>query len=221
MSPELDRPRERLWRLGAGALTSPELLAILLGTGERSRSALEVSATLLEGAGGTLRRLAARPPAELQLSGGVGPAKAARLLAAFELARRLDAEGLPLTPKIKSPNDVLRLIGPQLRDLSVEEFHLLVLDTRAQVRRDILITRGLLDSSMVHPREVFRTAIAEAAAAVILVHNHPSGDPTPSEEDRAVTRQMVAAGQLLSIPVYDHVIVAGDRHVSFATAGLL
>ena len=221
MSPELDRPRERLWRLGAGALTSPELLAILLGTGEQRRSALEVGKGLIDGAGGTLRRLAARPPAELQRSGGVGPAKAARLLAAFELARRLDAEDRPTAPRISSPNDVLRVVGGKLRDLSVEEFHLLALDTRSRVLRDILITRGLLDSSLVHPREVFRAAIAEAAAGVILVHNHPSGDPTPSAEDRAVTRQMVAAGQLLDLPVYDHVIIAGDRHVSFATAGLL
>ncbi|MDH5316239.1 MAG: JAB domain-containing protein, partial [Gemmatimonadota bacterium] len=90
-----------------------------------------------------------------------------------------------------------------------------------RVLRDITVTRGLLDSSLVHPREVFRPVIAEAAAGVILVHNHPSGDPTPSPEDRAVTRQLVAAGQLLDLPVYDHVIVAGDRHISFATVGLL
>jgi DNA repair protein RadC len=154
-------------------------------------------------------------------TGGVGPAKAARLLAAFELAQRLDRELRPVAPRITTPVDVLRVVGPALRDLAVEEFHLLALDTRSRVLRDVLVTRGLLDSSLVHPREVFRAAIAEAAAGIILVHNHPSGDPTPSAEDRAVTRQLVAAGQLLDLPVYDHVIVAGDRHVSFATAGLL
>ena len=116
---------------------------------------------------------------------------------------------------------MVRLVGGRLRDLQVEEFHLLALDTRSRVLRDVLVTRGLLDSSLVHPREVFRAAISEAAAGIILVHNHPSGDPTPSAEDRAVTRQLVAAGQLLDLPVYDHVIVAGDRFVSFATAGLL
>lgn len=221
MASDIDRPRERLWRLGAGALTAPELLAILLGTGSGASDALAVARRLLEPAGGTLRRLSARPPAELLRTPGVGPAKGARLLAAFELALRLDREARPAQPRITAPADVLRVMGPVLRDLSVEEFHLLALDTRSRVLRDVLVTRGLLDASLVHPREVFRAAIAEAAAGIILVHNHPSGDPTPSAEDRAVTRQLVAAGQLLDLPVYDHVIVAGDRYVSFATAGLL
>ncbi len=216
-----DRPRERLWHLGAPSLTGQELLAILLGTGDGQRDALSLAATLLAPGEGALRRLAARPPAELQRTTGIGPAKAARLIAAFELGHRLGREGRPALPRIAEPADVMRLVGPGLRDLQVEEFHLLALDTRSQVVRDVLVTRGLLDSSLVHPREVFRAAIAEAAAGIILVHNHPSGDPTPSAEDRAVTRQLVAAGQLLDLPVYDHVIVAGDRYVSFATAGLL
>jgi len=107
------------------------------------------------------------------------------------------------------------------RDLQVEEFHLLALDSQSQVLREVLVTRGLLNSSLVHPREVFRAAIAEAAAGIIVVHNHPSGDPTPSAEDRAVTQQLSAAGRLLDLPLYDHVIIAGDRFVSFACAGLL
>jgi DNA repair protein RadC len=113
------------------------------------------------------------------------------------------------------------LFGSRLRDLQVEEFHLLALDSQSQVLRQLLITRGLLNSSLVHPREVFRPAIAEAAAGIIVVHNHPSGDPTPSAEDRAATKQLVAAGQLLDLPVYDHLIIAGDKFVSFAAAGLL
>ncbi|HEY8062259.1 MAG TPA: DNA repair protein RadC [Gemmatimonadales bacterium] len=216
-----DRPRERLWRLGATSLTVVELLAILLGTGDRVHDALEVASLLLKPADGGLRRLAARPPGELMLTAGVGRAKAGRLLAAFELADRIAREERPAVPRIAEPGDVVRLVGSRLRDLQVEEFHLLALDTRSRVLRDVLVTRGLLDSSLVHPREVFRAAISEAAAGIILVHNHPSGDPTPSAEDRAVTRQLVAAGQLLDLPVYDHVIVAGDRFVSFATAGLL
>ena len=116
---------------------------------------------------------------------------------------------------------MVRLVGPRLRDLSVEEFHVLAMDSQGAVLRDVLVTRGLLNSSLVHPREVFRAAIAEAAAGIILVHNHPSGDPTPSADDQAVTRQLVAAGELLDVPVYDHVIVAGDRFTSFATQGLL
>src|SRR5216683_2052321 len=105
--------------------------------------------------------------------------------------------------------------------LAVEEFHVLALGSQSQVLGDLLITRGILNSSLVHPREVFRAAIAEAAAGVIVVHNHPSGDATPSADDRAVTRQLVDAGRLLDVPVYDHVIVGGDRYVSFAEAGLL
>ena len=218
--PDSDRPRERLWSLGAPSLTSVELLAILLGTGSGNHSALEVAGILLEQTEGSFRRLAARPAAELKRTLGVGPAKAARLLAAFELATRLSQETRPPVVRIKEPEDVVRLFA-RLRDLQVEEFHLLALDSQSQVLRDLLITRGLLNSSLVHPREVFRAAIAEAAAGIIVVHNHPSGDPTPSAEDRAVTRQLVEAGRLLDLPVYDHVIVAGDRFVSFASTGLL
>lgn len=219
--PETDRPRERLWALGPAALTPGELVAILLGTGGGSLSAPEVAARLLEVGGGSLRRLASRPPAELQRVPGVGPTKAARLLAALELGARLVQETRPPVQRIREPGDVYRLVGPRLRDLAVEEFRLLALDSQSNVLRDVLVTRGLLNSSLVHPREVFRAAIAEAAAGIIVVHNHPSGDPTPSPEDHAVTRQLVEAGRLLDLPVYDHVIVAGDRFLSFATAGLL
>lgn len=216
-----DRPRERLWALGPSALTPGELLAILLGTGSTTTRVTEVAARLLEAGGGSLRRLSARPPAELLRVPGVGTAKGARLLAAFELAARLAAEARPMRPRIGEPADVARLLGPRLRDLEVEEFRLLALDSQSRVLREVLVTRGLLNSSLVHPREVFRPAIAEAAAGIIVVHNHPSGDPTPSAEDQAVTRQLVAAGRLLDLPVYDHVVIAGDRFVSFATAGLL
>lgn len=216
-----DLPRQRLWAQGAQTLTASELLAILLGTGGAGRSALEVAAELLVPAEGSLRRLAARPAGELLRMPGVGPAKGARLLAALELGARLARETRPALPRIRSPEDVVRIAGPRLRDLPVEEFHLLALDSQSQVTRDVLITRGLLNSSLVHPREVFRAAIAEAAAGIILVHNHPSGDPTPSADDQAVTRQLVAAGELLDLPVYDHVIIAGDRYTSFATRGLL
>lgn len=218
---DTDRPRERLWALGPAALTTAELLAILLGTGGGGQGVLELASRLLEVSEGSLRRLAQRPRAELLRAAGMGPTKAGRLLAAFELGARNAREGRPPVQRIREPEDVFRLFGNRLRDLQVEEFHLVALDSQSQVLREVLVTRGLLNSSLVHPREVFRAAIAEAAAGIIVVHNHPSGDPTPSAEDRAATKQLVAAGQLLDLPVYDHVIIAGDRFVSFATAGLL
>src|SRR3954464_15792379 len=219
--PDVDRPRERLWSLGPAALTTAELLAIVLGTGGGGRDVLELAAGLIEVCEGSLRRLAQRPSAELLRSPGIGPTKAARLIAAFELGARIAREERPPVPRIREPEDVMRLFGTRLRDLQVEEFHLLALDSQSQVLREVLITRGLLNSSLVHPREVFRAAIAEAAAGIIVVHNHPSGDPTPSAEDRAATKQLCSAGRLLDLPVYDHVIIAGDRFVSLASAGLL
>jgi DNA repair protein RadC len=219
--PESDRPRERLWALGASALTTTELLAILIGTGNGQCDVLEVAGRLLGVTEGSLRRLAQRPAAELLRTPGIGPTKAARLLAAFELGARIAGEQRPPLFRIREPEDVARLFRNRLRDLVVEEFHLVALDSQSQVLREVLVTRGLLNSSLVHPREVFRAAIAEAAAGIIVVHNHPSGDPTPSAEDKAVTRQLTAAGRLLDLPLYDHVIIAGDRFVSFANAGLL
>jgi DNA repair protein RadC len=216
-----DRPRERLYEQGPASLTLIELLAILLGTGTSRGDVLEVAAGVLSLAGGSLRALARRPIGEIGRVSGVGRAKAARVAAALELGRRLASEEASPGFDIGSPADVRRWCAPTLRDLSVEEFHLLTLDTQNRITRDLLITRGILNSSLVHPREVFRAAIAEAAAAVIVVHNHPSGNPTPSADDRAVTRQLVEAGRLLDVPVYDHVIVAGDRYFSFAEAGLL
>ncbi len=216
-----DRPRERLWSIGPAALTTAELLAVLIGTGPEGLNALDVARQILQGCDGSLRRLAGRPRAEMLRTDGIGPAKAARLLAAFELAARLSREERPRVVRICEPEDVVNLFLDRLRDLQVEEFHLLALDSQSQVLREVLVTRGLLNSSLVHPREVFRPAIAEAAAGIIVVHNHPSGDPTPSAEDRAVTQQLAAAGRLLDLPLYDHVIIAGDRFTSFATAGLL
>jgi len=141
--------------------------------------------------------------------------------AALELGRRLAREERPVRVRIRTPEDVVRLLADRLRDLEVEEFHVVALSAQRDVLKDLLVSRGVLTGSLVHPREVFRPAIAEAAAGIIVVHNHPSGDPTPSPEDRAVTGQLTAAGTVLGIPVLDHVIVAGDRWMSFASQGLL
>ena len=215
------RPRERLFALGPSALTPVELLSILLGTGGIRHDALAVARGVLHLGDGTLRALARRPVAELGHVVGMGPAKAARVVAALELAKRLATESTRNEAAIRSPADVLRRCGPGMRDLTVEEFRVLTLDVQHRVTRDVLITRGILNGSLVHPREVFRVAIAEAAAGIIVVHNHPSGTPTPSPDDRAVTTQLANAGRIVDVPLSDHVIVAGDRYFSFAEAGLL
>ena len=126
-------------------------------------------------------------------------------------------DGIP----VRGPRDVHEIFGQRLQDLPVEEFHVAILDSQHRLERDVTVTRGLLNSSLVHPREVFREAIAENAAAIILVHNHPSGDPTPSPDDRVTTEQLVAAGRVLDIPVQDHIIIGRGRYLSFAEAGLL
>jgi DNA repair protein RadC len=220
-APAPDRPRERLFALGPGALTLAELLAILIGTGTRRDDAVGVARAVLGVGGGALRELARRPVGELARVAGMGRAKAARVAAALELGRRLAAEDAAPGFEVRSPADVHRWCAPALRDLVVEEFHVLALDSQNRITRDLLITRGILNGSLVHPREVFRAAIAEAAAGVVVVHNHPSGHAAPSADDRAVTRQLMEAGRLLDVPLYDHVIVAGDRYFSFAEAGLL
>ena len=219
--PRAERPRERLKSLGPHALSAAELLAVVVGSGTGGGSALHVAQAVLGRCEGSLRRLAGQPVAALTGVHGVGPARAVAIHAALELGRRLAAESHDEGEPVRSPLDVYHRYAPRLQDLPVEEFHVAVLDAQHRLERDVLVTRGILNSSLVHPREVFREAIAERAAAVILVHNHPSGDPTPSPDDRAVTDQLVAAGRLLDIPVHDHVIVGRGRYASFAESGLL
>lgn len=205
------RPRERLRELGTAALSLPELLTLLVGSGGPSGSSSEVAGRILATTDGRLRPLFCANPADLERVPGVGRATAARILAALELGVRAASEDRPDRPRIHGPSDVFDLMSPKLRDLPHEQFHALLLDTQHRVLRDVLVTRGILDASLIHPREVFRPAIVERSAAVILVHNHPSGDPTPSSEDRVVTRQMTEAGRAIGIRVLDHVIV-GERN---------
>ena len=230
--PTSDRPRERLGALGPRALSPRELLAILIETGtpaaggKPARSALDIAGEMLRhfaaaDGGASLRRIMTSSLAEICRVPGVGPAKATKVLAALELGRRAVVEARPDRDRVRTAADVYERMRLTLRDLSHEEFHVLLLNTQNEVLRDLQVTRGTLDASLVHPREVFRPAIAEAAASVILVHNHPSGDPTPSAEDRSVTRQLRSAGELVGIEVLDHVIVGEGRYVSFAEAGIL
>jgi len=237
-----DRPRERLRTLGPAVLSVRELLAILVGSGGRSGSALDVADQLLHqlgyhspgsrGAtwsssqdtatqerGGALRRLATLPPGVLEAQPGIGSATAARIVAAMELGRRAAVESGGEDEPIRGPKDVFSRVGPLLRDLRQEEFHALLLNTQHRVIRNVLVTRGILDAALIHPREVFRAAIVESAAGIILVHNHPSGDPTPSREDRVVTQQLVTAGSAVGIPVLDHVIIGEGSFVSLAERG--
>ncbi len=230
--PTAERPRERLVSLGPRALAPRELLALLIETGipacggRPGRSAIDLAGDLLQhfatGDGsGALRRLMTGSVGEVCTVPGMGPAKAAKILAALELGRRAAEEERPERERLRSAADVYQRMRLAMRDLRHEEFHVLLLNTQNEVLRDLQVTRGTLDASLVHPREVFRPAIAEAAASVILVHNHPSGDPTPSAEDRAVTRQLRGAGETIGIEVLDHVIMGEERYVSFAETGML
>lgn len=237
-----DRPRERLRTLGPSVLSVRELLGILIGSGGSFGSALDVADQLLHQLGypspsdggsvvssdrepvireatDPLRRLATLPPGVLEAQPGIGSATAARIVAAMELGRRAAVESGGKDDPIRGPGDVFARVGPLLRDLRQEEFHALLLNTQHRVIRSVLVTRGILDAALIHPREVFRAAIVESAAGVILVHNHPSGDPSPSREDRVVTEQLVAAGSAVGIPVLDHVIIGEGSFVSLSEKG--
>ena len=219
--PAADRPRERFRALGASSLTTAELLALLIGPAMAGQSSLDVAQRLLARAGGSLRRLGQLPIATLTDLPGLGEAKALAVHAALEVGRRLAAEGANAAEPMRGPRDVWRWYAPRMEGLTVEEFRIAILDAQHVLARDVLVSRGILNSSLVHPREVFREAIAERAASIVLVHNHPSGDPTPSVDDRAITSQLVAAGRLLDIPIQDHLVIGHGRFVSFAEAGLL
>lgn len=213
-----DRPRERLAARGVRALSDAELVGLLLRTGSAGGTATEVAAGVLEALWGW-RGVGVAELAELEALPGLGPAKAASLLAAAELGRRAAARPLEPGAPLRGPEDVHRHFGPHLRDEKTERFLALLLDGRHRVLGDVTVSQGTLTASLVHPREVFRPAIRRAAAAVVLVHNHPSGDPSPSSEDHEVTRRLCAAGELLGIRVVDHVVVAEGGYYSFEEGG--
>ena len=204
--PDRERPRERLVELGADALRDAELIAILLRTGLKGVSAIQVGEQLVQKFG-TLDSLSRASLDDLRQVKGVGRDKAIALKAAFTLARRMAQELRAESPVLDNPERVADLLREDNRVYEVEQFQVLLLNTRRKLIRVERITQGTLDSILVHPREVFRLAIAANAAAIVLVHNHPSGDPTPSEQDIKVTRDLIRAGQLLKIEVLDHVIL--------------
>lgn len=204
--PEQERPRERLVALGAEALRHAELIAIMLRTGMKGVSAIEIAEQLLQKFG-TLDGLARATLAELGQVKGVGRDKAIALKAAFTLAQRMAKELRGEAPLLELPAQIADLLREENRFLEVETFQAVLLNTRRRLIRVEKLSQGTLDTILVHPREVFRAAITANAACVILVHNHPSGDPTPSEADIKATRDLIRAGQLLKIEVLDHVIL--------------
>ena len=218
--PRGERPRERLYWNGATALADVELLALQLGSGTRDCTAAEVAREMLD-VYGSLAEVANREPSELARLRGVGPAKAARLAAAFELTRRLRGRQPGERRRLASPAEVYAAYAPLMEDLPREVFRVALLDAQNRLLRDRVISEGTLSASLVHPREVFKPAIVESAAAVILLHNHPSGDPTPSREDVRLTRQLAECARLLELRVHDHVIIGQGRFVSLAEQGLV
>ena len=201
-----ERPRERLVEQGADALKNSELIAILLRTGLKGTSAVQVAEQLLRKFD-TLDVLSRASIEDLRQIKGVGRDKAIALKSAFTLARRMAAELRQESPTLDNPERIADLLREANRAYDVESFQVVLLNTRRKLVRVEMISQGTLDTILVHPREVFRAAIAANAAAVVLVHNHPSGDPTPSEADIKVTRDLIRAGQLLKIEVLDHVII--------------
>ena len=222
--PEQDRPREKLTKFGSAALSDSELIAILLRTGMQGRNALEVGRDLLVKFQ-SLNGLSRANVKELAATRGVGPAKAVQLAAAFGLASRLARETLVKT-KIDSPPLVYDLLGSEMRALLKESLRVILLDTRYHLMRIEEISLGSLNESIAHPREIFRPALMHSAYALIVVHNHPSGDPSPSEADHRLTRRLQEAASLLQINLLDHIIIGSPNgstppYFSFKEAGVL
>ncbi len=218
MLPRSERPRERLYRKGPSALADRELIAILLGSGSKGKSALTLASDLLVNLG-NLRALALSDPTVLLGQVGVGPGKAARLFAAVELGRRVVSYRNGERFTIRGPEDVATLLMDEMRSLDREEFRVLLLDAKNRVIDAVTVSVGTLTASLIHPREGLKTAIIRSAASVILVHNHPTGIPTPSREDVEVTERFVDAGRIVGIEILDHVIIGDGRFESLRETG--
>ena len=215
-----DRPREKLRRLGRGALGDNELLAIVLGSGQPGTSALDLANLVLEETGGVHGLVRARHEA-LERVPGIGVARAAQVLAAIELGRRTLTRAASERLQITHSRVAAEFLLPLYGNRPVEQFGVILLDTKHRVLRTTVVSVGTLDASIVHPREVFGAAAVAGAAAVVLFHNHPSGDPKPSEEDVKLTLRLAAAGVLMGITVIDHLILADARYYSFQEEGVL
>jgi DNA repair protein RadC len=215
-----DLPREKLGRLGPAGLGDHELLAVVLGSGSAGASAIDLAQRLLSAFGGLHGLLRATRDDLLPMK-GLGEARAAQVLAALEIGRRVLATRPPERLQITSPRDAAHFLMPEYSARPVEQFGVLMLDTRHRVIRTSVLTVGTLDGATVQPREVFRQAVLASAAAVVMFHNHPSGDPQPSTDDVELTRRMVAAGELMGIRVVDHVVLGDGRYCSLKDSGYL
>lgn len=217
--PAEERPREKLMANGPAALGNAELLAILLRTGTRRDSAARLAEQLLVKY--SLAGLGSLSPGEISGIRGIGPAKAVTIAAAVELGKRMAALAAAERPVLRSPKEVADLMMPRLRYEKKERFIALLLSTKNHLLGTPTISIGTLSASLVDPRELFREAIVCSAASLILVHNHPSGDPTPSPEDAALTKKLVEAGKMLEISVLDHIIIGDGKYVSLKEQGIL
>jgi DNA repair protein RadC len=218
--PEDTRPRERLLKEGTEALSDIELLAIILRTGSREATALDLAALIMSQFK-NLRQLLGATVEELCAIKGVGPAKASQVKVALELARRTSKYSDLPRPVIKSPDDAANLVMEEMRHFDREHFRAILLNTKNQVIGTDKVSVGTLNSSAVHPRELFRNAIKRGAASVILVHNHPSGDPAPSREDMDITKRVKEVGSIIGIEILDHIIIGDNKFTSFKAKGLV
>jgi DNA repair protein RadC len=220
--PEDERPREKMLKQGAHSLSEAELLALIIRTGDPAtkQSAVDMGRLLLQEFG-SLRSLAAATIGEICRIKGTGPAKATAIMASLEIGARLNTNRLASGERFTSPEQIYQHFHYSFRDRKKEYFIVLLLDGKNRIIREVQISEGSLNQSIVHPREVFNPAIRDSAAAMILVHNHPSGDPAPSREDREITRRLKEAGELLGVAVLDHIIIGDGSFISFCSQGLL
>ncbi len=216
-----ERPREKLLKSGREALSTAEIMAVIIGSGTDQKSAVEVAMDILSDDKGGLRFLAGCTPEELMEIEGIGQAKACSLLAAVELGRRIGAEPVRAKRKITCAEDVEDLFMERMRHLMKEHFLGVLLNSKGEIIEEVTISIGDISSSISHPREVFAQAVRRCAGSIILVHNHPSGDPTPSGDDIETTRRLMEVGELLGIHVIDHLIIGDGRYVSLKSEGLM
>ncbi len=217
--PEEVRPRERLILVGPESLSNSELLAILLRTGTHKETAIDLAHKVLKQVGG-LQNFAKTSVEQLNEIKGIGLAKGAQLKAAIELGKRIATSSEDNKVTIRSPQDVSFLVMEEMRHLDREHFRVVYLNTKNHVLGIETISVGSLNASIVHPRELFKKAILKSSAALILLHNHPSGDPKPSKEDIEVTKRMIEAGKILGIEILDHVIIGDNKYTSLKEQGL-